>query len=125
LKRPRTALFLDEVSDLSLSAQAKLLRDSDLAVERVGGQSVRRLDIESWRPPIAVLRRWWSSGCFVDLYRLSGVDIRVRASVAPAGHSELASCSSAIEPHACAPSPGASDALMAHDWPGNVRELND
>jgi sigma54-dependent transcription regulator len=31
-------LFLDEVSDLSLSAQAKLLRAiQDLAVERVGG----------------------------------------------------------------------------------------
>src|SRR5690349_19962274 len=39
-------LFLDEVSDLSLSAQAKLLRAiQDLAVERVGGQGARRVDI--------------------------------------------------------------------------------
>ena len=38
-------LFLDEVSDLSLSAQAKLLRViQDLAVERVGGQGVRRVN---------------------------------------------------------------------------------
>ena len=39
-------LFLDEVSDLSLSAQAKLLRAiQDLAVERVGGNGARRVDI--------------------------------------------------------------------------------
>ena len=38
-------LFLDEVSDLSLSAQAKLLRViQDLAVERVGGQGIRRVN---------------------------------------------------------------------------------
>jgi transcriptional regulator with GAF, ATPase, and Fis domain len=39
-------LFLDEVSDLSLSAQAKLLRAiQDLAVERVGGNGTHRIDI--------------------------------------------------------------------------------
>src|SRR5207237_2763050 len=39
-------LFLDEVSDLSPSAQAKLLRAiQELAVERVGGNGVHRVDI--------------------------------------------------------------------------------
>src|SRR5262245_33715794 len=39
-------LFLDEVSDLSPSAQAKLLRAiQDLAIERVGGTGVHRVDI--------------------------------------------------------------------------------
>jgi two-component system nitrogen regulation response regulator NtrX len=39
-------LYLDEVSDLSLSAQAKLLTAiQDLAVERVSGTGHRRLDI--------------------------------------------------------------------------------
>src|SRR6185436_6960450 len=38
-------LFLDEVSDLSPSAQAKLLRAiQDLAVERVGGHGLRRIN---------------------------------------------------------------------------------
>src|SRR5881409_3569865 len=38
-------LFLDEVSDLSLSAQAKLLRAiQEVAVERVGGNGARRVD---------------------------------------------------------------------------------
>ena len=39
-------LFLDEVSDLSLSAQAKLLRAiQDLAVERVGGNGAHRVEV--------------------------------------------------------------------------------
>jgi Nif-specific regulatory protein len=38
-------LFLDEVSDLSPAAQAKLLRAiQDLSVERVGGCGARRVD---------------------------------------------------------------------------------
>src|SRR5262249_1782440 len=41
----RGTLFLDEVGDLSLSAQAKLLRAiQDLSVERVGGNGSRRVN---------------------------------------------------------------------------------
>ena len=73
-------LFLDEVSDLSMSAQAKLLRAiQDLAVERVGGNGAHRVDIRI----IAATNRSLSS--LVEhrlfrpdlLYRLSGVDVRV------------------------------------------------
>src|SRR4029077_1344044 len=39
-------LFLDEIADLSLAAQAKLLRAiQDLAVERVGGHGTHRVDV--------------------------------------------------------------------------------
>jgi transcriptional regulator of acetoin/glycerol metabolism len=48
-------MFLDEVSDLSLSAQAKFLRVlQDLAVERVGGHGTKRIDTR------IVARRTWS-----------------------------------------------------------------
>ena len=73
-------LFLDEVSDLALSAQAKLLRAiQDLAVERVGGTGMRRVDtrivVATNRPLSDLVAR----GLFrPDLYyRLSGVDIHV------------------------------------------------
>src|SRR5207253_3485811 len=73
-------LFLDEVSDLSLSAQAKLLRAiQDLTVERVGGHASHRVDIRI----VAATNRSLSG--LVDrqlfrgdlFYRLSGVDVRV------------------------------------------------
>src|SRR6185369_8804555 len=73
-------LFLDEVSDLSLAAQAKLLRTiQDLAIERVGGQGARRVDIRI----IAATNRGLAGLVERDLfrsdlfYRLSGVDVRV------------------------------------------------
>jgi transcriptional regulator with PAS, ATPase and Fis domain len=122
-------LFLDEVSDLSLSAQAKLLRAiQDLAVERVGGQSVRRLDIRIVAATNRSLASLVEQRLFrPDLfYRLSGVDIRV-PSLRERRPDILELALYFLERHRATRvlrlSPGASDALMAHDWPGNVREL--
>jgi transcriptional regulator with GAF, ATPase, and Fis domain len=68
------------VSDLSLSAQAKLLRAiQDLAVERVGGHGSHRVDIRivaaTNRSLVSLVeQRLFRPDLF---YRLSGVDIRV------------------------------------------------
>jgi transcriptional regulator with GAF, ATPase, and Fis domain len=73
-------LFLDEVSDLSLSAQAKLLRAiQELAVERVGGHGVRRVNARIIAPTNRPLSELVERGLFrADLYyRLSGVEVRV------------------------------------------------
>ena len=73
-------LFLDEVSDLSPAAQAKLLRAiQDLSVERVGGFGARRVDtriIVATNRPLSSLVEL---GRFrLDLYyRLHGVDVQV------------------------------------------------
>jgi len=75
-------LFLDEVSDLSLAAQAKLLRTiQDLAIERVGGQGARRVDIRIIAATNRSLRGLVERQQFrADLYyRLSGVDVFVPA----------------------------------------------
>jgi transcriptional regulator with PAS, ATPase and Fis domain len=122
-------LFLDEVSDLSPSAQAKLLRAiQDLAVERVGSTGTRRVDtriiVATNRPLHALV----SDGRFrVDLfYRLSGVDVQVP----PLRHRredivELAEYF--LERHRTVRSlrlsGAAGEALRTYDWPGNVREL--
>lgn len=122
-------LFLDEISDLSLAAQAKLLRAiQELAVERVGGQGVHRIDVRI----VAATNRSLSG--LVDqrlfrpdlFYRLSGVDVHVpplrdrRADIL-----ELARYF--LERHRAVRSlrlsTAAAEALGAHDWPGNVREL--
>jgi transcriptional regulator with PAS, ATPase and Fis domain len=117
------------VSDLSLSAQAKLLRAiQDLAVERVGGNGVHRVDIRIVAATNRSLRDLVERRLFrPDLfYRLSGVDVRVptlrerRADII-----ELAQYF--LERHrATRPlrlTPAAADALVTHEWPGNVREL--
>jgi transcriptional regulator with PAS, ATPase and Fis domain len=122
-------LFLDEVSDLSQAAQAKLLRAiQDLSVERVGGCGTRRIDtriIVATNRPLSDLVR---HGRFrLDLYyRLHGVDVQVpplraRREDIP----ELARYF--LERHRIVRplqlSHAATDALVAYQWPGNVREL--
>lgn len=122
-------LFLDEVSDLSPAAQAKLLRAiQDLTVERVGGYSPRRVDtriiVATNRPLLEMVEH----GKFrLDLfYRLNGIDVQVP----PLRHRkedvvELANYFleryRSVKPLTL--STGAVDALLAYDWPGNVREL--
>jgi transcriptional regulator with PAS, ATPase and Fis domain len=122
-------LFLDEVSDLSAAAQAKLLRAiQDLSVERVGGCGTRRIDtriIVATNKPLADLV---AHGQFrVDLfYRLSGIDVRIP----PLRHRRddiVELTKYFLDRHRFVRplhlSEAARDALMAYDWPGNVREL--
>lgn len=122
-------LFLDEVSDLALSAQAKLLRAiQDVAVERVGGIGMRRVNtriVAATNRPLADLV---ARGLFrADLYyRLSGVEVHVpplrcrREDIQELAAYFLARHRSTRDMSLSA---GALDALCLYDWPGNVREL--
>jgi DNA-binding NtrC family response regulator len=122
-------LFLDEVSDLAPSAQAKLLRAiQDLSVERVGGNSVHRIDIRiiaatNRRLFDLVQQRSFRPDLF---YRLSGVDIRVpslrerRSDILELVRYFLARHRTV---RSIALSPEVMDALVTYNWPGNVREL--
>jgi DNA-binding NtrC family response regulator len=122
-------MFLDEVSDLSLSAQAKLLRVlQDLAVERVGGSGARRVDV---RIVVATNRRLADlvdTGRFrADLfYRLNGIEInvpplRTRRGDIPELAEHFLFRHRAVRRLRITPS--AMDALCTYEWPGNVREL--
>jgi transcriptional regulator with PAS, ATPase and Fis domain len=122
-------LFLDEVAELSMAAQAKLLRAiQDLAVERVGGVGSRRVDTRI----VVATNRPLSSLCEKGLfrsdlyYRLSGVDVRVPP-LRSRKEDILELAQYFLSRHAgrrrLTISPAASDALLAYDWPGNVREL--
>lgn len=122
-------LFLDEVSDLSPAAQAKLLRAiQDLSVERVGGCGARRVDTRIIVASNRSLAMLVEQGRFrLDLYyRLNGVDVQVP----PLRYRkddvvELATYF--LERHRTfrplSLSTAATDALLTYDWPGNVREL--
>jgi DNA-binding NtrC family response regulator len=122
-------LFLDEVSDLSLSAQAKLLRAiQELAVERVGGHGIRRVNARIIAATNRPLSELVERGLFrADLYyRLSGVEVRVpplrerRADIPELARYFLSRHRSTRE---LVLSPQAEEALCHYGWPGNVREL--
>ncbi len=122
-------LFLDEVSDLSASAQAKLLRAiQEVAVERVGGHGVRRVNTRIVAATNRPLARLVEQGLFrADLYyRRAGVEVAVpplrdRA----ADVAELARYFLDRHRHtrSMTLSTAALEALRAYQWPGNVREL--
>jgi transcriptional regulator with PAS, ATPase and Fis domain len=123
------SLFLDEIGDLSATAQAKLLRVlQEMTIDRVGGHSTQRVDVRIIAATNRSLRTLVDEGRFrLDLYyRLSCLDIRVpplraRRCDIP----ELVSLF--LGRHADRPgttvSPETMEALMQYDWPGNVREL--
>ena len=122
-------LFLDEVADLSPSAQAKLLRAiQDLAVERVGGVTSRRLNTRIVAATNQSLAAQVQRGLFrTDLfYRLSGVELHVpplrsrREDILELAQYFLAKHR---QGRPLEVSPVAADALLTYDWPGNVREL--
>jgi len=122
-------LFLDEVSDLSAAAQAKLLRAiQDLSVERVGACGARRVDtrlIVATNRPLAHLV---IQGSFrLDLFhRLNGVDVQVPP-LRQRREDVIELARYFLERHRTfrplSLSESATDALLTYDWPGNVREL--
>ena len=122
-------LFLDEVSDLSPAAQAKLLRAiQDLSVERVGGYGARRIDTRIIVATNRPLSELVEHGRFrMDLYyRLNGVDVQVpplraRREDVPELARYFLDRHRLLRPLQL--SLAATDALVAYDWPGNVREL--
>jgi transcriptional regulator with PAS, ATPase and Fis domain len=122
-------LFLDEVADLSPSAQAKLLRAiQDLAVERVGGNGLHRINTRVVAATNKKLAALVDARLFrADLYyRLAGIEIHVPP-LRERREDILELASHLLQRHAHSRrfvlSGAAADALLTYDWPGNVREL--
>jgi two-component system, NtrC family, response regulator AtoC len=125
-------VFLDEIGDMPLLLQAKLLRALESGeVIRVGALQPRKVDLRFVAATNRELAADVSVGHFRrDLfYRLSCVTL----SVPPLRErpSEIEPLAQLFVTRACARfgsastrlSAAALDALRAHDWPGNVREL--
>jgi two-component system nitrogen regulation response regulator NtrX len=126
-------LFLDEVADMSLEAQAKVLRAvQEMTFERVGGEDSIHVDVRIVSATNKDIRREVEEGRFrEDLYfRLNVIPINVpplreRREDLPAlidhFHRNLKSGVNEVrEPRF---SPEAMNLLMDYPWPGNIREL--
>jgi two-component system, NtrC family, response regulator AtoC len=125
-------VFLDEIGELPLSMQVKLLRVLDSReVLRIGGLTPRIVDVRFLAATHRDLRSEIAANRFREdlYYRLSAVTVRVpplreRADEIPALAIEFAAMAArdlGVPPPAL--SPEALVALTEHTWPGNVREL--
>lgn len=123
-------VFLDEVGELPLDMQPKLLRAIDAReVRRVGDSRVRKVDVRVIAATNRRLEREVNHGRFrEDLYfRLSVVTVRVpplreRLEDIPMLVQVFVKALGA-EDRAALFSPSVLAGLAAYDWPGNVREL--
>lgn len=126
------SLFLDEIGDLSLTAQAKILRVlQERCVERVGGRKEIPVDVRLIAATNKNLESMIARGEFrEDLYyrlnvvRLQTPALREIASDIPAIAMQLLD-RAAREMQRPAPvfDAEALQMLAAHRWPGNVRQL--
>jgi transcriptional regulator with PAS, ATPase and Fis domain len=126
-------IFLDEVGELALAAQAKLLRGLEQReVLRVGGLKPRPVDVRVVSATNRDLDAEVAAGRFrSDLYyRLNGVALRVPplrerpAEVALLAERFVARAAEELGlPLTPALEPAALALLEAYAWPGNVREL--
>ncbi len=125
-------LLLDEISEMDLALQAKLLRVlQERTFERVGSSIVRKADVRVIVTTNRDLKQWVAEGKFrADLY--------YRLNVVPISMPPLRSRPDDVEPLAeyfnqqvaqregrkpKTLEPSALATLRRYDWPGNVREL--
>ncbi len=126
-------VFLDEIAELSLQAQVKMLRVlQHKEFERVGGSGPVKVDIRIIAATHRNLEDMVRAGTFredlwfrLNVFPIMIPPLRERKSDIPALVNHFIDRKSNELRIKKPPrlSPGAIDLLMAYDWPGNVREL--
>lgn len=125
-------IFLDEIGDLPLATQAKMLRVlEERSFQRIGGEDNVNVDVRVICATNHSLEDALGKGSFrIDLlYRINTLVIEVPplrerpADISVLAQHFLAMGSSARKQSARRISEAALIALRAHTWPGNVREL--
>lgn len=124
-------LLLDEISEMDLALQAKLLRVlQEREIERLGGQNTIPLDVRVLATTNRDLRSHVDNGEFREdlFYRLNVFPLALpplrerRGDIVPLAEHVLARHST--NGVLVALTDSAADRLRAHNWPGNVRELD-
>lgn len=126
-------IFLDEIGDLPLEMQPKLLRVvEDNEFERVGGNKVIQSDFRLIAATNQNLEKMVHHGKFrKDLfYRLNVIPLHIsplrerRGDILPIASHLLSNLSEEATLSPVSFEPETETALKCHDWPGNVRELS-
>ena len=122
-------IFLDEIGDMSLSIQAKVLRViQEKEFERLGGERTIKVDVRLLVATNKDLRALIEEGKFREdlYYRINVVHIHIpplrerREDIMPLAEFFLKRFSTSKHIKL---SPGAVRLLLNYPWPGNVREL--
>jgi DNA-binding NtrC family response regulator len=125
-------LFIDEVGEMSLAAQVKLLRViQEHEFERVGGNKPIKVNVRIVAATNKNLAEQVKIGRFREdlYYRLNVVNIHLpplrerREDLEPLARHFLQRYVAETGKRISEISPRALSCLLAHDWPGNVREL--
>lgn len=125
-------LFLDEVADMPLETQGKIVRVlQEQIFERVGGGTRVEVDVRVVASSARDLAEEISSGRLREdlFYRLSVVPIQVpplnerRDDIPLLARHFMKRAAEAVRQQPRAIGEDAMAALQAYDWPGNVREL--
>src|SRR6266853_149795 len=125
-------LFLDEVSEMSPSAQAKFLRVlQEREFQRLGGTRLQKANVRVVAATNRDLRKAVERGDFREdlYYRLQVFDIRIaplrerKTDILPLSESFLQEIGKSFGRPPAGLTRDAREALLMHDWPGNVREL--
>ena len=126
-------VFLDEVADLPIEMQPKLLRAiEDKEFERVGGTQIIQSDFRVISATNQNLEEMLSENRFrKDLfYRLNVIPLRIpplrerRSDILPLTHHFLNQMAREATLPEIKLEKNAEAALKSYDWPGNVRELS-
>ncbi len=121
-------LFMDEVADLSLSAQAKILRAiQEMKIERVGGEETISVDVRLLAATNKDMKALMSSGDFREdlYYRLHVIPIEVPALREREGDIEMLSRHflGIYGSKGRRFTDGALSVLKRYSWPGNIRQF--
>lgn len=128
----RGTIFLDEIGNMSVLQQGKLLRViEERAFERVGSSRTQQADVRIVSATNVDLDRAVAEGRFRQdlLYRLNTVTLHVpplrerAADIVPLAGHFLAQHARRYGRPVPRLGGSAAQALQRHDWPGNVREL--
>ena len=128
----RGSILLDEVTEIDLPLQAKLLRVlQEKSFERVGSSQTVRVDVRVLATTNRDLQAEVDRQRFREdlYYRLAVVPLNVpplrerRADVPQLADHFLRRCGERLQKESCTLEPSARQLLVDYHWPGNVREL--
>ena len=127
-----STLFLDEIGEIPIELQAKLLRAlQDREIDRIGGKTTLKIDVRIIAATNRDLEKEVEEGRFrTDLYyRLNIFPINMpslrdrREDILPLANYFIQKISEKSGKRITMVSERALQALVHYDWPGNIREL--